>query len=77
MTSVSVAPKPSKPEAPPLTLLSDLVDETPRNRAIAQLQILDGLIERAILAERFDSAIKILTEARDHFTRIDREKMRP
>jgi len=64
----------AKSEAPPMTLLSDLADETPRNRALAQLQILDGLIERAILAERFDSAVKIMNEAQDQFQRIDRDK---
>jgi len=66
--------KPSKPEAPPLTLLSDLADESPRNRSLAQLSILDGLIERAILAERFDSAVKLLDAANEHFLRIDRER---
>jgi len=63
------------PAAPaPLTRLSDLIEETAETRAIAQLQILDGLIERAILAERFDSALRILADANEHFAAIDRAR---
>lgn len=65
-----------RPESPPLTLLSELADETPRNRSLAQLQILDGLIERAIAAERYEVAVKLMVEARVLFGWLDKERER-
>lgn len=54
--------EPEEPEEPTPTFL-ELLDELPEERAKAQLQILDGLMQKAILAERFDSCLKLMETA--------------
>jgi hypothetical protein len=59
-----------------LTQLSELVDETPRDRTIALLQMLDGLIERALQAERYETVLRLMGEARWHFAWLDEQRER-
>ncbi len=67
--------EPEKTADTPLRSLVDLADDTPEEREMAQLEIFDGLLLKAIAAERFESALKILEAAgvamrqRDHAKR--------
>lgn len=56
----------------PTPTFLELLTEEPEERAKAELQILDGLMQKAILAERFDSCLKIMEAAETLLKRYGR-----
>lgn len=53
-------------------MLSDLIAEDNEGRAVATIQILDGLIDHAMQAGKYEAALKIMAEAREQFAITDR-----
>lgn len=56
-------------EPVPIAKLSEMLELTPDDRAKHQLRILDGLFAKAIKADKYESALKIMDEARTILTR--------
>jgi hypothetical protein len=50
--------------------LSEMLDLSPEDRAQHQLRILDGLFAKAIKGEKYESALKIMGEAREILNRF-------
>ena len=76
------APKPerverserSEPEAPPYTLMTDLAEESVEARALAQLQVIDDMLQKAIVNDKPDAVIKLMSEATVLHQRLDRAR---
>lgn len=66
----SKAPDDQDPEI--LRSLSALLDETPSGRIAAELEIFDYVLQKAILAEKFDLVLKIVEDANALMSRYDR-----
>jgi GNAT superfamily N-acetyltransferase len=61
-----IADAPAKPpeEERETPAFLELLTESPESRAIAELEILDGMMAKALMAEKFESALKIMDAAK-------------
>lgn len=61
-----------EPETSPATFLADLADETPETRLLAQLQLLDSMLEKAVMAENHTAVLQLTERANIILANLDR-----